>query len=829
MRSTIARLLILPVLALSAAPSHGEWTNRYPKIANVSHHVYLEGFNLPTFSASPSDPAPAPDGRTVAFAARGWLWAMDATTRQAVRLTRSKGVDSRPAWSPDGRQIAFVRDDGRDTAIMLVDVASRRERVAVNSAALDLDPAFAPDGGSLFYSSAEAGDFDLWRLDLGSGAKTRLTTDFGQELNPVPVKGGTALVYVAKVSSASDTVATLSLGDGVRRTLRSEGLAPQMRVAASPDGRSIAATIPDGDRWKIVAFDADGGDAVRLAPEARSPQTPAWSRGGAVWFVEPTRDEQFALHRVAETGGAIEDMSPLEWDLGERTARVTIRTRQAGKPVAARLAVLDGQGHPAAPRTGISYFDGQHGRIFFHSPGTVTMEIPAGTMRLTASHGFDGAANATRTVRAGEDVTIDLDIPSTGFDAAARGWYSADLHSHLNYGGPFQLEPEDLVMPMRAEALDLATPQLANLQTTLVDTKWWGWQRTAPPLIRFSQEVRSHFLGHVGVIGADALFDPWFFGPGYPVYGQSDLTNADALRFARAHGGLNTYVHPVSPRDPFPAGGEPRGLPLELVPDAVMGDVDAIEIACLWSDELGSSEAWYRLLNLGVPIVPSAGSDTMHNFHRTMAIGSARVFAKPDGPLGVASFLDAVRKGRSFVTTGPMVEFAIAGVGPGGVVTGGARSLEWTLDAWSPTAVESVEVLVNGRVAWRGAGLPAPGKRSYGGRIDVPAGGWVAARVHGGPSSWPTQDSYPFAHTAPIWLGRVGSADPAAVRSAAADLLRWMDVAERRLATGYPGDAGVRLKKRFAAARERLRAARERGVMETGMRASNRTSPVELR
>lgn len=806
MRPIFASLLAVPLIGTMVVAARAEWTNRYPKVAGVSHHVYLEGFNLPTFSQGPTDPAPSPDGRSIAFAARGWLWEMDLASREARRITRAGGVDARPAWSPDGRALVFVRDDGRDLAIMLLDRATGRTRVLVDSPAMDMDPVFTPDGRSVLYSSAEAGDFDLWRVAVATGARTRLTTDKGQELNPQPVQGGDAVAYVAKVSTYSDTVALLSLRDGARRTLRSEGLAPQLRVAASPDGRSLVASVPDGDRWQLTAFAAGGGDPIGIASDATYPLSPAWGSNGDIWFVQPTRDERFGLYRAPVAGGSAEEIAPVTWDMGERTARVTIRTRRAGVSMPVRIAVLDGQGHPAAPATGIAYFDGQHGRHFFHAPGAVTVEVPAGTVAIRATHGWEGEAEVRRTVRAGEEAVIDIELPTTGFDAHVRGYWSADLHTHLNYGGPFQLEPEDLVPVMRAEALDVSTPQLANLQTRLVDRRWAGWRRTEPPLIRFSQEVRSHFLGHVGVIGADALFQPWFFGPGYPVYAQSEVANYDALRFARAHGGLGIYVHPVSVREPFPAGGEPAGLPLELVPDALLGDVDAIEIACLWSDELGTADAWYRLLSLGLPIAPSGGSDTMHNFHRTMAIGATRVFARPEGAMGMDAFLDAVRRGRSFVSTGPMLDFKIAGRRPGEVVGEGVRSVEWTLDAASPIPVESVEILVNGKVAWRGNSLRPGGVRHYAGRIDLPAGGWVAARVHGGASAWPIQDSYPFAHTAPVWLGRVGSVEPGAQRAAAADLNRWMDVAERRLATGYPGAAGARVKARFAEARARLRA-----------------------
>jgi hypothetical protein len=65
-------------------------------------------------------------------------------------------------------------------------------------------------------------------------------------------------------------------------------------------------------------------------------------------------------------------------------------------------------------------------------------------------------------------------------------------------------------------------------------------------------------------------------------------------------------------------------------------------------------------------------------------------------------------------------------------------------------------------------------------------------------------DSYPFAHTAPTWIGSVGSTDDGAARRAATDLLRWMDVAEARLETAYQGTEIPRLRRRFAAAREAL-------------------------
>jgi len=808
MKNQFRVLFCALLLSLSAIETLGQWTNRYPKLANVSHHVYLEGYNLPTMNQGATDPAISPDNRTIAFAARGWIWLMDVNVREARRITKGGAVDSRPAWSPDGKQIVFVRDDTKDTSIILLDVGNGREKVLIDTPALDLDPCFSANGRAIFYSSAESGDLDLWRVEVATGAKKRLTTDRGQEMQPQPLPDDAGVFYLAKASGSSDTIAVLNFGDNSKRVLRDEGIASQMRPALRKDGKSFAVNIPAQDRWQLWLADLKGSPPIQIAANARYPLMPAWSPDGAsVYYAESDADERFHIFRISATGGTPENVSPVSWNWNEPTSRVIIKTKRANATgnLPARLVVTDDKNHSMLPDSGLARFDGQNGQVFFYSPGAIALEVPAGDLRVQATHGFGSAAvSVTRKIRAGENVEITLDIPAPLWNPATDGWYSADLHSHLNYGGAYLLTPEDIVLDMRAETLDLSTPQLANLHTRFIDSEWWNWRRTEFPMIHFAQEVRSHFLGHVAVVGADSLFYPWYSGPGYPVYNQIDLPNSAALQFARQHGGMNSYVHPVSTKNPFPADGEPTGLPLELVPDALLGDVDTLEVACLWSDELGTSEAWYRLLNLGLLIAPSAGSDTMHNFYRTMPIGSTRVYAKPDGAMNLPNFLSAVKQGKSFVTNGPMVKFTAGGKESGDVINAAPnQSIEWKLEAWSALPVEKVEIIVNGQIAWSGKGFDA-GSKTFSGKINVPSGGWIAARIHGGTTKPPFADSYPFAHTAPVWFNRVGSFDGIAARRSAQDLLRWMNVAEKRLNEGYAGASVEKLQKRFADARRIL-------------------------
>jgi TolB protein len=132
--------------------------------------------------------------------------------------------------------------------------------------------------------------------------------------------------------------------------------------------------------------------------------------------------------------------------------------------------------------------------VFFYSPGVIELEMPLGEARVLATYGFGTVAQTvTRKIREGKTETIEIEMPAPLWNPTSDGWYSADLHSHLNYGGPYLLTPEDIILDMRGEGARFITPQLANLHTRFIDTEWWNWRRTELPMIVFAQEVRSHF------------------------------------------------------------------------------------------------------------------------------------------------------------------------------------------------------------------------------------------------------------------------------------------------------------------------------------------------
>jgi TolB protein len=790
------------VLALLALAFLGQWTHRYPKVEGYNHHVYLEGYELPVLNPGPSDPAPSPDGSTVALSARGYLWLYDETSGRARRLTRGRDLDFRPRWSPDGKRLVFVRDRGDETSIVLIDVASGEEQVLVDEPALDLDPVFSPDGSSVFYSSAKEGDLDLWRIELSTGARTRLTDAAGLELNPLPVSND-EIVFVSK-ARGSDSVAVLDLRSGTTRVLVEEPIASQMRPALHPDGRRLVVPLPGPDSWELWLSDLAGGPRIRIARGGGLPLYPAFAHDGrSIYFVEADAAQRFHLMKVPMSGGEPKDVSPRIWDWGEPTARVEIRTRIEGEPSfgPARLRIEDASGHPVLPEQGQPRFDSQSGRVYVYSPGVLQVEAPVGQIRIEAVRGL-ATPPVSKTIAVPESVVVELELEPL-WNAGDGGWYSGDHHFHLNYGGTYRLGPESLLTVLEAEDLDVATPLMANLHTRLNDLEWFSWTRLSErPLIAFGQEVRPHFLGHMGLIGTSSPHWPWYWGPGYPVFGADDRPDGSALAHSRREGGVNSFVHPVSRPVPFPEGEPPDGLPLALVPEAMAGAVDTLEVACLWSDEMGTAEAWYHLLNVGVPIAPSAGTDAFSNFYRSMAVGTTRVYVRVEGDLNFSKYLEGLRQGRSFVTTGPFLDFRVGEAGPGAVIESG--DADFSIDIASAVHVERVEVLVNGKVVFESDGLGAPGKNTYTGKVNLPEGGWIAARARGGESVWPAMDSYSFAHSAPIWIGKIGGLEPESARASARALLAWLDVADQRLVEGY-GEADIPiLKERFAAARRKL-------------------------
>ena len=280
---------------------------------------------------------------------------------------------------------------------------------------------------------------------------------------------------------------------------------------------------------------------------------------------------------------------------------------------------------------------------------------------------------------------------------------------------------------MRGENLDFAAPMAWNQFNPfswmpIASASKWQQEEPSPfcrrGAFRFPWTCRADRRG-----GGHS--NPWFFGPRDPVYVDRDFNNGDAIAFLLARNGAAGDLRPIRSQE-HPtrfADLSANPVPYELLVDGVLTPGVGLEIVCMWTSSIGTSEVWYRFLNIGRAMPATSGTDMMANFYRTPAIGTARAYLPaPSADTGFALAVDQVRQGTGFVTTGPALLFSVGGSRPGGTVDAGSQA--WTVDLASVTAVEKVEILVNGQVVETLDGFGGKRSKRYCGiRLSCPKGG----------------------------------------------------------------------------------------------------------
>ncbi|HMV81743.1 MAG TPA: DPP IV N-terminal domain-containing protein [Blastocatellia bacterium] len=109
-----------------------------PTGPGIEHLALTSGFQ---------DLALSPDGKKIAFVARGEIFAASSKDGgDAVRVTRSVAAESDVVWSPDSKRIAYVSERDSASHLFLYDFTANAETQLTNTAGADAVPRFSPDG-----------------------------------------------------------------------------------------------------------------------------------------------------------------------------------------------------------------------------------------------------------------------------------------------------------------------------------------------------------------------------------------------------------------------------------------------------------------------------------------------------------------------------------------------------------------------------------------------------------------------------------------------------------------------------------------------------------
>jgi hypothetical protein len=189
----------------------------------------------------------------------------------------------------------------------------------------------------------------------------------------------------------------------------------------------------------------------------------------------------------------------------------------------------------------------------------------------------------------------------------------------------------------------------------------------------------------------------------------------------------------------------------EMAAEIVLGKVDAVELYPRGDATFRSLayHDWYRYLNCGYRVAAAGGTDKMNS---STPVGGNRTYAYLAGQeFSFANWAAAVRAGRTFATTGPLVEFRADGRMPGDEIRlrSGGGSIEVSVEATSYVPFHRLEIVLNGKVVASREEAGGTRQMKLAEKVTATGPGWLAARCG---SRLPAARFGVAAHTSPVYL-----------------------------------------------------------------------------
>lgn len=246
--------------------------------------------------------APSPDGKTLAFSARGiassqwwrkghshldeaeiWLYRLDAKKAGTAyeRLTESGAKELWPMWSPDGKTLYYMSDRTQAQNLWSLQLGGKPAMLTNFTNGRVLWPSMGYDGKTIVFER----DFQIWKYDVAS-----------RQAAPIAIR--------LRGVAASPAVEHLRQSNQFRE------------LALSPDGKKVA-FVAHGEVF--AASTKDGGDATRISNSAANESQPVWTPNSRALVYVSTRDGVAHLYHydfttrdeTRLTDGSLEDGSPV--------------------------------------------------------------------------------------------------------------------------------------------------------------------------------------------------------------------------------------------------------------------------------------------------------------------------------------------------------------------------------------------------------------------------------------------------------------------------------------------------------------------------------------
>lgn len=457
------------------------------------------------------------------------------------------------------------------------------------------------------------------------------------------------------------------------------------------------------------------------------------------------------------------------------TLRFTVRDKTSGRPLPARVLVrgIKGTGDPDWGT------DADRGAalnvVYADASGEGARPAPPGKYHVTVDRGFEYTLfEKDVEIVAGKTAEVAAEIDRV---VDTRGYVAADLHLHAMPSADAPQPLADRVRALAATGVEVGVATDHNKVTDygpVIDELRLGAWVTS--IVGDEITTREPAWGHFNVFPLPPGIDPLPFRGQTPTQlfaaaraaGPKDRDTVLQLNHPRM-GSIGYFELLRFDRDDV-AGWKRRVAVADLGFDAIEvfnGDhyarIDKVE-ECL--------RDWYALLDAGHRFTATGNSDSHRLSFHEAGVPRNLVAVPSDDPakLDEKAFIEAVRKGRLSVSSGPFIKLEAGGKGMGETIAAGER-VEVSVVVESPPWVEVDKVELVGRggevlMSWgpfdeaKGAPRPAPKAPEGARRLSLRTqralakGSYLIAIARG---SRPMTHLHragarPFAFTNPIWV-----------------------------------------------------------------------------
>jgi len=445
----------------------------------------------------------------------------------------------------------------------------------------------------------------------------------------------------------------------------------------------------------------------------------------------------------------------------DATCRLTLSLvdRDTKEPVPGIVQVRDAAGDilPLAELVSRGQGVEQAGPIhdWWALPHAIEVEVPAAALEIRALSGLETDLASQQVDLTGKSqamLRVELD---RFFRARDRGLAAGNTHLHLMKLSKQQADRYLREVPL-ADGLEVVF--LSYLERAGADLEYTSNNYTRGDLDRLShewlrwghgQEHRHNFgshgegYGHLLLLNIPEIIQPVSIGPGIMKRGADAPPLQVGIDAARNAGGKVIWAHNV--------------FGFEDIPNWVTGRVHAQNI--FDGSARGSfKDTYYRYLNVGLRVPFSTGTDWfLYDF--------SRVYVAAERRLTPTEWLERLAAGRSFITNGPLLEFAVEGQSAGGVIEcDEPATLSIGGRAVGRHDFGRVELVQNGKVVGSAKSQPEAGHfvAELNQRVTVAAPAWFALRTPPPPVKGDVELQTPvgtnelggslFAHTSPVYV-----------------------------------------------------------------------------